>query len=141
MPAGLLGVDDEGFVTGRNSAARQMLPTLASAGPVPHCGDLFAMPREQLFDRAARGVAEPVELPLWSALRWHALAHCTGEAPTSAAARIRLRELEDAAIRDAVTQQARGNDAQAAKELDIRDRGISQGPSLVSAPLAAPLRE
>ncbi|MEQ1806984.1 MAG: hypothetical protein ABL900_16525 [Burkholderiaceae bacterium] len=60
MPAGLVCVDDEGFVTGRNSAARQMLPTLASAGPAPHCGDLFAMPWEQMFGRAARGVAEPV---------------------------------------------------------------------------------
>jgi transcriptional regulator of acetoin/glycerol metabolism len=96
-----------------------MLPTLASAGPAPHCGDLFAMPWEQLFDRAARGVAEPVELPPWSALRLHALAHRAGEAPTGAAARIPLSELEDAAIRDAVTQQARGNDAQAGKTLGI----------------------
>ncbi|MBL8348271.1 MAG: hypothetical protein JNN03_22775 [Rubrivivax sp.] len=86
MPAGLVRVDDEGFVTGRNSAARQMSPTLASAGPAPHCGDLFAMPWEQLFDRAACSVAEPVELPLWSALRLHALAHRAGEAPTGAAA-------------------------------------------------------
>jgi transcriptional regulator of acetoin/glycerol metabolism len=48
----------------------------------------------------------------------HALAHRAGEAPTGAAAHILLRELEDAAIRDAVTQ-ARGNHAQAAKALGI----------------------
>jgi sigma-54 dependent transcriptional regulator, acetoin dehydrogenase operon transcriptional activator AcoR len=48
----------------------------------------------------------------------HALAQRAGEAPTGAAARIPQRELEDAAIRDAVTQ-TRGDDAQAAKALGI----------------------
>lgn len=129
---GLIGLDNDGYVTMGNSAARQMVPPLA-AGAVTgsaaiHCSELFALPFEMLFD-AARGAPEVVELPLWSGLRL--LAQCASNSGRSAAALHpvaqvapaapdlrRLKDIETALIRKAVSD-AKGNVASAAQRLGV----------------------
>jgi transcriptional regulator of acetoin/glycerol metabolism len=124
---GLIGVDNEGFVTGSNTAARQMLPQLNTQMRLEasntHCSDLFAMPWESLFDAALLGAAA-IEVPLWSGLRLQALplaAEAANRPHTTAPQRsgnASLREVETVLIRKAV-DQAKGNVAQAARALGI----------------------
>ena len=120
---GLLCVDADGFVVGRNHSAGEMLG-LPVGGPRPHCGDLLALPWQQLFD-AARTVHAPAEWPTWSGLRLQGLARLASPAPTSPlpspAPQVPtrgLRDIETALIRQAV-QAARGNVMEAARALGI----------------------
>ena len=128
---GLLCVDADGCVTGANPVARQMISGLSTtAGSMPHCGELFAMPFEMLFDAAQRrGNAQGgvLEVPLWSGLRLYALPLLAGrDAAPPAALQLPppgdsarpLKELETALIRKAVND-ARGNVLQAAKALGV----------------------
>jgi sigma-54 dependent transcriptional regulator, acetoin dehydrogenase operon transcriptional activator AcoR len=126
---GLLCVDADGGITGANPAARQMLPRLDAADGTPHCGDLFAMPFEMLFDAARRpspANGGALEAPLWSGLRLHALPLPAGrdapptalQLPPSGDMGRPLKELETALIRKAVSD-ARGNVLQAAKALGV----------------------
>jgi transcriptional regulator of acetoin/glycerol metabolism len=128
---GLVCLDGEGWVTGSNGAARQMMATLAGAphGPV-HCSELFAQPWEALFDLAQHAEQAPVELPLWSGLRLNCLARPAGET-RAGGTRMPLREVEIALIRKAVNE-ARGNVMEAARALGISRatvyRKLSQKP-------------
>jgi transcriptional regulator of acetoin/glycerol metabolism len=129
---GLLCLDADGWVTGANQTARQMLTQLATASNAPHpatvhCSELFAMPWEMLFDAAARqalGDESPMEVPLWSGLRLQALSQAAGHESDSAAGRrpaagrLPLKDLEIALIRKAV-DEAKGNVMQAARALGI----------------------
>jgi transcriptional regulator of acetoin/glycerol metabolism len=128
---GLVAVDADGFVTGANGAARQMLPWPAPLSDVSgrlHCSDLFAMPWEMLFD-AARREAPALEAPLWSGLRLQIIGTAAGRPPSGAgrrgtvsndptAAPMPLRDMETTLIRRAV-EEARGNVAEAARTLGI----------------------
>jgi transcriptional regulator of acetoin/glycerol metabolism len=115
---GLVVLDADGWVTGSNQAARQMVPQLAAPGAPIHCSELFAQPWEPLFDLAAHADAQPpIEVGLWSGLRLAALAHRAGDAP-AASRRTPLRDVEIALIRKAVAD-AKGNVAQAAQALGI----------------------
>ena len=128
---GLIGLDDDGYVTTSNSAARQMLPQLFGSAAAPartHCSELFALPFEMLFD-AARHAATAMEVPLWSGLLLQALAlpagtaaapreAVGGTAPGSAPAQRRLKDIEIALIRKAV-DEAKGNVARAALRLGV----------------------
>ena len=117
---GLVALDGDGWVTGSNGAARQMLAGLALApqGPV-HCSELFAQPWEPLYDLARHGEQAPVELPLWSGLRLACLAQAAGESrPGTGNSRVPLRDVEIALIRKAV-HEARGNVMEAARVLGI----------------------
>ncbi|WP_192871551.1 helix-turn-helix domain-containing protein [Variovorax sp. JS1663] len=116
---GLLCIDEDGRVTGANTAARQMLHQPAGPQPAPHCQELFALPPQMLFDAARRGDAV-LEVPLWSGLRVQARPQLPdGEAaPPPAPGRPRLRDVEAALIRRAV-DDARGNVAEAARTLGI----------------------
>ena len=130
---GLIGLNEDGYVTTSNSAARQMLPQLiggAAASAQTHCSELFALPFEMLFD-AARHAGGAMEVPLWSGLLLQALALPAG---TTAAAREagggtapgntpppaqrRLKDIETALIRKAV-DEAKGNVAKAALRLGV----------------------
>jgi len=111
---GLVCLDGEGWVAGSNSAARQMVPALATAQPV-HCSELFAQAWEPLFDQAGHAEPAPLDLPLWSGLRLSALAQPAGAV---AATPLPLRDVEIALIRKAV-QDARGNVMEAARTLGI----------------------
>jgi len=127
---GLICLDTDGWVTGANPAARQMVAQFNSDNPAPvHGSELFAMPYEMLFDAAngdATGFQTSVEVPLWSGLRLHALALRQGQhalpqqlsGRTPQAARLPLKDLETALIRKAVTE-ARGNVVQAARTLGV----------------------
>lgn len=132
---GLVCLDADGWVTGCNSAARQMLPAFRPAGPT-HCSELFALPFEMLFDKARQSASHPegaLEVPLWSGLRLQVLTLPAGavapargkalhlaSAPLSTASpsQLPLKDLEDALIRKAVSE-ARGNVALAAQTLGI----------------------
>ena len=134
---GLVGVDDDGFVTAANQTARQMVPQLAQASRAQlHCNDLFAMAFETLFDAARRqrtsqgnmhaSYPSTVEAPLWTGLRLHALPILAGQSPqptrqhhsAPSALQQPLKDVETALIRKAVLD-ARGNVMQAARALGI----------------------
>lgn len=116
---GLVCLDADGWVTGSNGAARAMVAELAAAPAARvHCSELFAQPWEPLFDHARRADAGPMELPLWSGLRLDALPQAHGEALAAAGARMPLRDLEVALIRQAVAE-ARGSVTEAARALGI----------------------
>ncbi|MCM2252239.1 MAG: histidine kinase [Ramlibacter sp.] len=116
---GLVCLDADGWVAGSNHAARLMVPQLGAPGAPAHCSELFAQPWEQLFDLARHGQrADPVEVPLWSGLRLHALAQRPGDPVAAVAPRVPLRDVEIAMIRRAVAD-AHGNVLQAARALGI----------------------
>jgi len=116
---GLVCLDADGWVTGSNGAARQMVAGLASAAREPvHCSELFAQAWEPLYDLARHGNREPMEVALWSGLRLACLAQATGESTAAMARRVPLRDVEIALIRKAVSD-ARGNVMEAARALGI----------------------
>jgi sigma-54 dependent transcriptional regulator, acetoin dehydrogenase operon transcriptional activator AcoR len=117
---GLICLDADGWATGSNHPARQMVPQLTHAGAPAHCSELFAQPWEQLFDLARRGTDDAaVEVPLWSGLRLSALPQLPGQhAAKVVAPRLPLRDVEIAMIRTAVAD-AQGNVVQAAQALGI----------------------
>jgi sigma-54 dependent transcriptional regulator, acetoin dehydrogenase operon transcriptional activator AcoR len=118
---GLVCLDADGFITGSNRAAADML-TLATGQAAAHISDLVAVPADSLFD-AARSQRGATELPLWSGLRLQLLAQLKDGQPEvplgqRAAAGLPLRDLETALIRKAV-EEARGNVMEAARALGI----------------------
>ncbi len=135
---GLVCLDADGFVLGANQTARQMVPWLnpprntaaGQSSPLVHCSELFALAFESLIDAARRPTSQqsaPLEVPLWTGLRLHALPVLHGSARQPVAMPWRavpgvprppLRELETALIRQAVAD-ARGNVLQAAKALGV----------------------
>ena len=138
----LVCLDADGWVTGANQTARQMVSSLGDAQlgrgsgtsegskPVPvHSSELFAMPFEMLFDSAGRdayGEPAPMDVPLWSGLRLNAISQTKvqrgGAVPSQwgilSGDNHSLRDVEIALIRKAVSQ-AKGNVMQAARELGI----------------------
>lgn len=126
---GLIGLDPDGWVTGANPAARQMVSALQAGSPATvHCSELFAMPYEMLFDAAKSGTLgdpQAIDVPLWSGLRLHALPLLRGQvaAPGRLGARapapaLPLKDVETALIRKAVNE-AKGNVMKAARALGI----------------------
>ncbi|MES2687137.1 MAG: helix-turn-helix domain-containing protein [Pseudomonadota bacterium] len=126
---GLIGLDPDGWVTGANPAARQMVPALQAGSPAAvHCSELFAMPYEMLFDAAKSGTLgdpQAIDVPLWSGLRLHALPLLRGQVAApgrlgarAAAPALPLKDVETALIRKAVNE-AKGNVMKAARALGI----------------------
>ena len=116
---GLVCLDADGWLLGSNHPARQMVPQLGLPGAPAHCSELFAQPWEQLFDAARRGTKQlPLELPLWSGLRLHALPQLAGQPAAAVTPRVPLRDVEIALIRAAIAE-AGGNIVQAAHALGI----------------------
>ncbi|MCW5648974.1 MAG: GAF domain-containing protein [Ramlibacter sp.] len=119
---GLVCLDADGWVTGANQTARQMVSQLSSLGQgTLHCSELFAMPWESLFDGSGREAQ--LEVPLWSGLRLNALPQAPGRAGQVVSSRppanpLPLKDLETELIRKAV-HEARGNVMQAARALGI----------------------
>lgn len=115
---GLLALDDDGYLIGANSIARDLLGhTLDGGGARIHAQDILAVPYEQLFDLAAAQGEHAI--PTWNGL--HLTVRCTrpNHATRSASLpRTPLRKLEDAVIRQAV-QEAKGNVGLAAQRLGI----------------------
>jgi transcriptional regulator of acetoin/glycerol metabolism len=135
---GMLCLNADGWITGANRVARQMVPSLTDPGmAIVHVSEVFGLPFEQLFD-ASKHPQTGLELPLWSGLRLQAQAIAqadeaitlqTGPRLSSA---LPLRDLEAAMIRQAVNE-ARGNVGQAARALGISRatlyRKLGQKPS------------
>ena len=129
---GLVCLDADGWVTGANPAARQMVAALSArpAAAALHASELFALPHERFFEAAqkvasSRSHGMPVlDVPLWSGLRLAALALPPGNsgwprhAASPPAPERPLKDLETALIHQAVAQ-ARGNVMQAARALGI----------------------
>ena len=122
---GLIALNNEGNILGANQIARFMVPQLGQlSSSSMHASDLFAMPFSMLFDSSRRSHA-PIEVPLWSGLRLIALAlrrenernnfHIRTDSSHASHA---LRDVETEMIKQAV-DQARGNIAQAARDLGI----------------------
>lgn len=145
---GLLCLDDEGWITGANALARDMVADLRIEQKARlHASEVFAMPYELLFDARRRG-AELIDLPLWSGLRLQALCHARNseslplpaggrtvtrgspESPQGAP----LKDFETALIKQAVLQ-ARGNVAEAARALGISRATVYRKIAGNSAPL------
>lgn len=87
----LVCLDADGLITGANQIARQLLPQLTSplglAGALQHCGDVFAVSPDLLFDAAranAAGRARPLDVPLWTGLHLQAAALLASQAPPAA---------------------------------------------------------
>jgi transcriptional regulator of acetoin/glycerol metabolism len=116
---GIVCLDGDGWVTGSNGAAREMVAALSglAQGQPVHCSELFAQPWEPMFDLAAHTEPTPVEVPLWSGLRLMALPQAGGAGPAGSQ-RLPLRDLEIALIRKAVAD-AKGNVTLAAQGLGI----------------------
>ncbi len=121
---GMLCLDADGWVTGANPVARQMVSGLQTASRV-HATEVFGLPLPMLFD-AARRSHNTLEIPLWTGLRLNAMVieaarenlptrYDTG---TLAKANVGLKDMETAMIHKAV-EQARGNVAMAAQALGI----------------------
>ena len=123
---GMVCLDADGWITGVNPIARQMLPNLAAPGEaVVHVSEVFGIAFESLFD-AARRSDPTLEIPLWTGLRLQALPieRCHEAQFFQSATRPlmgenrALKDIETVLIRKAV-DQARGNVAQAAHALGI----------------------
>jgi transcriptional regulator of acetoin/glycerol metabolism len=121
---GMLCLDADGWITGANPVARQMVSGLQVASRV-HASEVFGLPMQMLFD-AARRSHPTLEVPLWTGLRLNAMAlEATHEnlplrydAGRLTPASVGLKDMETAMIHKAV-EQARGNVAQAAQALGI----------------------
>lgn len=122
---GIVCLDANGVVVSANSIARQMVTQLVpDVGQTQHCSELFALPYESLFD-AARTDGQPIEAPLWTGLRLHALPLKPGQTRVRRLTRqdsndtpLPLKDVEIALIKSAV-EEARGNVMQAARKLGI----------------------
>lgn len=123
---GIVCLDQDGWITGANQIARQMVPNLATTDqPTVHISEVFGVRYELLFDRVRRPDAT-LEIPLWTGLRLQALpivrSHETWPIRSGqrmhASDSLPLKEIEVALIRKAV-EQARGNVAEAARALGI----------------------
>jgi len=123
---GMLCLDADGWITGANPIARQMVPNLASVGQAPvHVSEVFGITDALLFDAVRR--SDPrLELPLWTGLRLQALpiarTHETEPLPVDRRLRapeaLPLKDMEAAMIRKAV-RDAKGNVMEAARALGI----------------------
>lgn len=123
---GIVCLDADGWITGANQIARQMVPNLAMPGRQKvHVSDVFGVPYQMLFDAVRRPDAT-LEIPLWTGLRLQALPiersrediPLRAERRSQASDGLPLKDIETALIRKAV-DQARGNVAQAARTLGI----------------------
>ena len=123
---GIVCLDADGWLTGANPIARQMLPCLAMTGSGPlHVSELFGVPHKLLFD-AARRPGASLEIPLWTGLWLQALPvepafearpiHAFRQPPPGE--NRSLKVIEDDLIRQAVNH-ARGNVMEAARTLGI----------------------
>jgi len=123
---GMICLDADGWITGVNRIARQMVPHLSSMGQAAlHVSEVFGVPYQLLFDAVRRNDAR-LEIPLWTGLRLQALPITRArEAEPVAMGRhgqtpepVPLKDMETAMIRKAVTD-ARGNVTEAARALGI----------------------
>ena len=122
---GIVCLDADGWITGANPIARQMVPHLAQpSARAVHVSDVFGMPYQMLFDAVRRSNAA-LEIPLWTGLRLQALPlerareqFAAEYAPLPRGDSVPLKDMETALIRRAI-DQAKGNVARAAKALGI----------------------
>jgi len=116
----LLGLDADGFVSGANTVARQIVPGLR---PGVHANALFGLPYQALFDAARRSDAT-LDVALVNGLRLRALATRTtqdvgaDQPATQRNSGVPIRQMQASMIRQAM-EQAAGNVTNAAQALGI----------------------
>lgn len=116
----LLTLDADGFISGANTVARQIIPGVASG---VHANAVFGVPYQVLFD-AARRKDTTLDVALSNGLRLCALATRHSPSATSVAAGsgtpagVPMRQMQASMIRQAM-EQAAGNVAEAAQALGI----------------------
>lgn len=140
---GIVCLDADGWVTGANPIARQMLPGLAeSSHSAVHVSELFGVATASLFE-AARRPAGVLNIPLWTGLCLQALPieRAYEDRPVQTLRPAlpnesrQLRAIEDDLIRKAV-EHARGNVMEAARALGISRATVYR--KLGSKPLTQP---
>jgi transcriptional regulator of acetoin/glycerol metabolism len=123
---GMICLDADGYVTGANQIARQLLPELAvQDASALHVSDIFGVSHQMLFDDLQRPDLT-MELPLWSGLTVQVRPTERSLEPLAPPASRRqrafdqlpLKDIEIGLIRKAV-ERARGNVAAAARTLGI----------------------
>ena len=123
---GMICLDADGYITGANRIARQLLPELAVQDPYAlHVSDVFGVSHQILFDDIRRP-DRTMELPLWSGLTVQVRPTERSLEPLAPPAsrrqrafdKLPLKEIEIGLIRKAV-ERARGNVAAAARTLGI----------------------
>ena len=122
---GMVGLDADGWVTGANAAARQMVPGLSAGPQTVHVSELFGVPHQMLFD-AVRRPHVALEIPLWTGLTLLAMpmGPVNAQQPVPSGlhqgngGHLPLKDLETELVHQAV-ENARGNVAQAAQHLGI----------------------
>lgn len=116
----LLGLDDEGRVSGANSVARQIVPGLC---PQVHASEVFGLPFQLFFD-AARRSNNTLDVPLRNGLRLRALAtlaqssHAPNALVSPHGGAVAIRQMQASMIRQAM-EESGGNVALAAQTLGI----------------------
>ncbi|QCB44867.1 helix-turn-helix domain-containing protein [Hydrogenophaga sp. PAMC20947] len=116
---GLVCLDADGYLTGMNRSATEML-SATPATMAAHADSVFAINCAELFD-AANQHRGAFEVPLWSGLRLFALAQPHSSAPIGhgmPGQAVPLRDHETSIIRKAV-EDAQGNVEAAARVLGI----------------------
>ena len=123
---GLLCLDADGWITGANRIAREMVSDLGGTrGRGVHASEVFGISYQTLFDAVRR--SDPrLEIPLWTGLHLQALpiARACETEPIALERRnatppaLPLKDMECALIRQAVTD-AKGNVMEAARTLGI----------------------
>jgi transcriptional regulator of acetoin/glycerol metabolism len=121
---GVLCLDADGWITGANVVARQMVSGLQIASRM-HATEVFGLPIQMLFDAARRSLNR-LEVPLWTGLRLNVMVVEAArenlptrfDAGSVANGNAGLKDMETALIHKAV-EKARGNVAQAAQALGI----------------------
>ncbi|WP_342618608.1 helix-turn-helix domain-containing protein [Rhodoferax sp. GW822-FHT02A01] len=123
---GIVCLDADGWITGANAVARQMVSGLGAGQLKPvHAEEVFGLPLQMVFDAAKRSQAM-LEIPLWTGLRLQASAVLAAhenlpphyDAGLGQGTGRGLKDMETAMIRRAV-EQAKGNVAKAAQTLGI----------------------
>lgn len=123
---GIVCLDADGWITGANQIARQMIPNLSPRGQQRvHASAVFGVPHGLLFDAVRRPEAT-LEIPLWNGLRLAALPTerarealpLTQRSASRGRDNLPLKAMETALIRQAV-EQAHGNVSTAARTLGI----------------------
>jgi transcriptional regulator of acetoin/glycerol metabolism len=123
---GLVCLDKDGWITGANPVARQMVPGMsANQTQLVHAEEVFGLPLHMIFD-ATKERQKTLEIPLWNGLQLHGTAVLAAHENAPSQHITRPQELAGVGLKDMETHMiiqavvhAKGNVALAAQALGI----------------------